>query len=607
MPCFMRFASRASAIAALALSAAFGCAEIDYNVAVRASGDTHVLHVTMTIPTDGNNVFLQSPRWAPGAYAYSDSGKGILAFSASDEAGNKLIFEHPDFSTWVVSAPKGNLKVEYEVNQGVANEMAHYSGPRTYLYVAGRTQEKCGLKIDVPSGWNIRMGLDPVGSATNEFTAPTYDVLADTPVTLGKFLEESYTSHGKPHYVVMYGAGATTVNKEMLMKICKFTSDAEGSFFGEVPYKRYVWHFNVNAGRGDGGGGLEHLNGTEISLGGGVGTGAQSVITHEFFPLWNVKRIRSRPLGPFDYTALPLTGALWWLEGVTDYYAIMVPSKYGWWDFAQTKRFVAQNVQRTEAAGDARMRISANDSSLRVNEANGGRGNSNGLYVSYYNTGWVLGLMLDVEIRLHSNGQHSLDDVELALWNMCKNNQPGFLEDEIRKQCVRFGGPELGPMYDKWAMSPGALPVEEELAKMGLIYEMKDVATARLPMVTTASTADKGLVIEGDGPKQVITEINGQAFVGPNGLGADPARMQARVATLLSSLKRGDKATLTVVTAGKEGAEKREVVLEGSTRKAGVLSESPGATAAQLALRKAWLSPRPGTKAVSETALAPSS
>ena len=605
MPCSLHFAVRVAALSTFALSAAFGSAEIDYDVAVRTSGESPVLHVTMTIPTDGNNVFLQSPRWGPGSYDYSDFGRSIRAFTATDETGKKLVFEHPDLSTWVVAAPKGTLKVEYEVAQGISNEMAHYSGPRTYLYVEGRTQEKCGLKIDVPAGWNIRMGLDPVGDSNGEFTAPTYDVLADTPVTLGKFVEESYISHGKPHYMVMYGAGAKLINREMLLKICKFTSDAEGSFFGEVPYKRYVWHFSVNAGRGDGGGGLEHLNGTEISLGTSVATGAQSVITHEFFHLWNVKRIRAKPLGPFNYTALPLTGSMWWLEGVTDYYAIMLPSRYGWWDFAQTEKFMAQNIQRTES-NEGRMRISPYDSSLRVNEANEGRGNSNGLYVSYYNSGWLCGLMLDIEIRLHSNGQHSLDDVELALWNLCKNNQPGFQEDEIRKQCVRFGGPELGPLFDKWVMSPGVLPVEDEIAKMGLAYGMRDVESVRLPMQTTPSPADRGLVIDADGVKQVITAIDGQAFVGPNGQTPDAARMLARTASLLAQHKRGDKVTLTVVAPG-GATERREVTLQGSTRRAGVVTEMPNATAEQLALRKAWLSPRPGTKAVSATAMAPSS
>ncbi|MHB8636681.1 MAG: M61 family metallopeptidase [Fimbriimonadaceae bacterium] len=606
MSCLLRLARRGLSVLALIAAAALGCAEIDYDVAVRSAGDSHVLHVTMTIPTDGNNVFLQSPRWGPGSYDYSDFGRGIQDFSATDASGAKLTVEHPDFSTWVVAAPKGVLTVQYEMPLGVSNDTAHYSGPRTYLYVEGRTQEKCGLEIDVPPDWKIRMGLDPVGDSKNRFTAPTYDVLADTPVTLGKFIEEVYTSHGKPHYMVMYGSSAKAINREMLRKICKFTSDAEGNFFGEVPYKRYVWHFSVNGNR-TGGGGLEHLNGTEISLGTGVETSAQSVITHEFFHAWNVKRIRSKPLGPFNYTALPLTGALWWLEGVTDYYAIMIPSKYGWWDFAQTKKFLAQNIQRTES-NPGRMRISAYDSSLRVNEANNGRGNSNGLYVSYYNTGWLLGLMLDIEIRIHSNGKHSLDDVELALWNECKNNQPGFQENEIRNLCVRFGGEDLGELYDKWVMTPGVLPVEDELAKMGLGYGLQDVASVRLPMQTTASAG--GLVIAGEGAAQVITAINGRSLAGRNGRGTNPARVAALSAALLSSLKRGDKVVLTVTTSAANGQvtiEKREVTLEGSTRKAGVVTELPNATAAQLALRKAWLSPRPGTMAVSTTPMAPSS
>jgi predicted metalloprotease with PDZ domain len=583
------------------LSAAFASAEVDYDVSVRAGTDGQVLHITMTVPTGGGSLSIQSPRWGPGGYSYGNYGNAVEAFAAKDDSGATLKVDHPDFSTWTMAAPKGKVTVDYELPTSDSDTI-HYAGPRTYLYVVGRTQENCGLKIELPKTWNLRMGLDPVGDSTNQFTAPTYDVLADTPVTMGHFFEDTYTSHGKPHYIVMYGANAADIDKVTLKKICQFTSDAEGNFFGEVPYKRYVWHFNVSRAGGDGGGGLEHLNGTEISIGTNVGPLAQSVITHEFFHLWNVKRIRAKVLGPFDYTVLPKTGALWWLEGVTDYYAIMIPSRYGWWDLARAEKMgIARNIASTEG-NEGRMQISPYDSSYRVNEANNGRGNSNGLFVSYYNTGWVLGLMLDIELRVHSHGKHSLDDVELALWNLCKNNKPGFEEDEIRKQCVRLGGPEMGTIYDDWVMKPGVLPVEDEIAKIGLKYVLTDGTAPQLPIRTRPSAA--GLQIVGDsGTTEVITDVNGRSVVPAPGL---PGRRPGRGPNPLAGLKIGDSVTLTVVTTGANGkisTDKRTVTLVPT--KVGAVTEDPNATPEQIALRNGWISPRPGTKAVGPAPMAP--
>jgi predicted metalloprotease with PDZ domain len=115
----------------------------------------------------------------------------------------------------------------------------------------------------------------------------------------------------------------------------------------------------------------------------------------------------------------------------------------------------------------ARLTVSPYQASFQVAAANNGRGNSNGFQISYYNLGWLAGMCLDIEIRQQSGGKHSLDDVAHALYDLCKDNKPGFEEDEIRKQCIRFGGPSLGAFYDKVVMSPGELPIEEQLAKVG--------------------------------------------------------------------------------------------------------------------------------------------
>ena len=459
------------------------------------------------------------------------------------------------------------------------------------MYPVGRTQEPCTLNFAFSKPTKIAIGLNPIKEFTT-YKVDTYDHLADNPVTFGDFQVDMYMQRGKPHYIAYRGPAAAIagVDREYVKKACAFVSDMEGDFFGGAPYDRYVWHFAVNAGT-DGAGGLEHLSSTEISMANGVGPVVVGVYAHEFFHLWNVKRIRSKPLGPFDYVTMPQTGALWWLEGVTDYFAHTLLSRYGW--FGNNERFanpidkmygtLVTNVTGVRAKSD-RMTISPYDSSFRVREAANGAGNSDGYLVSYYNTGWVCGLCLDIEILSQSGGKKSLDDVERALFEECKNNKPGFEEGEIRNLCVKFGGPSLADFFDKVVMKPGELPVEAQLAKLG--YDLKDIdeAYGKVPFVLGPSAVDKAMKVlssDIDGLKigDVVTKINQVEF------NSDQVNVLRRAYTgLTRANKAGDKWVVTV----KAGAETRTVNAElvAATRKSKKVVSRSDATPSQLKLRK---------------------
>jgi hypothetical protein len=144
---------------------------------------------------------------------------------------------------------------------------------------------------------------------------------------------------------------------------------------------------------------------------------------------------------------------------------MLLPYRYGAWSreaFLDRARDEIRQVRSTPA----RFEVSPYDSSYKISDESG-----NHYKVDYYPTGWVLGMMFDIELRSRTEGKASLDDVVKALWTLCKNDQPGFAEDEIRGQLVRFGGSEMGLLYDQWVLRPGELPVEQELAKAGLQIE----------------------------------------------------------------------------------------------------------------------------------------
>lgn len=444
------------------------------------------------------------------------------------------------------------------------------------------------MQFMLPQGWSVATGLEESKKSSSLFSAPTYDVLADCPVTAGSFIVDTYTSRGKHHIITLRNAPKSKVNRENLLKACKFVTDSEADFFGGLPYDKYVWHFSVNDAA-DGAGGLEHLNSTQIGLASGVGPRAVSVLAHEFFHLWNVKRIRSKVLGPFDYDQLPKTGGLWWLEGVTDYYANLLLTRYGWWQPESLYSYFVRELNNVRQ-NPARLEISPYQSSYRVGEANNGRGNSNGYKISYYDLGSLCGMLLDIEIRAQSAGKHSLDDVERALWEMCKENQPGFEEDEIRKQCIRFGGPSLGEFFDKVVMTPGELPVEGQLGKVGLRLADVEESYVDNGFTLQANPQDKGASVRnvhGDAAKLLK---DGDLLIAFNGVSLEengPMAIGGAIQKATASIKAGDTLNLTIRRDGQPVV--LTVTAFAAKRTIKKIEAIPEATPAQLKLRQDWI------------------
>ncbi|MBS1728603.1 MAG: M61 family metallopeptidase [Armatimonadetes bacterium] len=448
---------------------------IDY--VVTPSPNLENVHIEMrfdAIPGQ-SKVHLQLPSWSPGLYVLENYWKTLDTVSAKSESGESLQVNH-DRDTWTVDL--GHAKqiiVSYDRPTDQSSQRLgmfsgdadciHYSGPTMYLYMADRKEAPCNVRFDMPNGWQIATSLH---EQTQGFSAANYDELADCPVTLGKFVEETYTVGNKKYTMAFRGPARDQIDRKKTVAMAKFISETETRFFGGAPFERYVWHISATSMMKDGGGGVEHASSTQIFLSTGLGPGAMGGMAHEFFHLWNVKRIRSQVLGPFDYTRLPAAGDLWWLEGVTDYYAFMLPYRAGYGSPQDLLNEIGGEISAVRSNAE-RFNVSPWDSGYRTPDAVNSM--SSGYKVNYYPTGWTLGLLFDIEIRTKSKGRRSLDDVEKGLWSICKGGK-AFPNGEIRRQLVKFGGRDLGALYDQWVMKPGELPAEEVLKMAGLKLSM---------------------------------------------------------------------------------------------------------------------------------------
>jgi predicted metalloprotease with PDZ domain len=290
---------------------------------------------------------------------------------------------------------------------------------------------------------------------------------------------------------------------------------------------------------------------------------------------------------------MPQTGALWWLEGVTDYFAHTLLGRYGW--YGNNERYsnpidkmygtLVTNLTGVRAKQD-RFSISPYDSSYRVREAANGVGNSDGMLVSYYNTGWLCGLCLDIELINKTNGKRSLDDVERALFAECKDNKPGFEEGRIRELLIKFGGESMGSFYDTIITKPGELPVEAQLAKIGYDFKEIDEAYGKVPFVLAPSAEDKAMKVlssdvEGMKVGDLVTKINAVEF------NSDQVQALRRNYTgLTRNNKAGEKWVVTV----KSGDQTQQINVElvAATRKLKKVVSKPDASAQQLKLRKVF-------------------
>ena len=497
---------------------------IAYQVTPDVRVTPHLLHVAITFRVPLMNgkrsdVSLQMPVWSPGDYHIQNFGKYVQNVRALDPHVNLIRAEdqkfvpvtHPDANTWLIhtsdaAIQTGTVAIAYDLpetppgffseNVELRDKVAFVNGASALMYVVDHKDAPTTLTAELPSGWRAEMPLPsdrkpdaPDGDKANGspghyfFTAPDYDTLADSPLIMADkdaLRTSEFTLGGKvktTYRPVYFGnlerLGDVGANNKALERIAR----AETKIMGGAPNSLYEFVFEVN-GRG---GGLEHLNACRLPYYTGMNMEqAAPFIAHEFFHQWNVKRIRPRVLGPFDYVHPPHTRNLWFAEGVTDYYAWVATRRAG---LATADRFLAhwrQAIARMQR-NPARLKITADDASLTVWDSGNSQGNGG---LSYYDKGALIGLCLDLKIRHVTHNKRSLDDVMRDLLAQCAPPHVGYEEDGLRDAVNKAAGQDLTDFYNLLARSTHEMPFAECLSYAGL-----DANAAPLPDATPEQIA----------------------------------------------------------------------------------------------------------------------
>jgi predicted metalloprotease with PDZ domain len=409
--------------AAIALAATTPArATIRYEISL-AHPAQHKLHVTMIIPGVVSSVTVQMPAWNA-LYQIRDFAYRVSDFRAVDSSGNALDVRRLDKQTWRVELPAdhltrvvGEVRIEYAsfwddpgpFDTQLNDEHAFLNLAMVLCYVPERRGEGAFVHFaDVPRDWRIGVELPQDKSEPGaSYDAPNYDALVDAPVEIGRFDEWAFQAGSGPTErtirVVYHG---DPVDHDALTRMLWEIVNYETRLMGDAPFREYT--FILHIGQRYGGGGMEHANSTAISAG-SFATLA-NVSAHEFFHLWNVKRIRPQSLEPLDYTREMWTPSLWFAEGVTSTYAAYTLERTSIWNHTQFLADLGAQITELESR-PARSWQSAEESSLDTWFDKYPLYDRPDFSISYYNKGQLLGVALDILIRDATDNRASLDDV----------------------------------------------------------------------------------------------------------------------------------------------------------------------------------------------------
>jgi len=426
--------------------------------------DNHYFEVKLELKNNtSKQLEIKMATWTPGSYLIREYAKNVEAVSAIDKSGKPLAIKKVNKNSWELTAGKvADLTVSYRVyanelavrNCYLDHEQGYLNPASVFLFVKGFENKPATLKVELPSEWKqVVTALKPKGTSNTEFEIQNLDEFIDSPILCGNPVIVPFEAGGVKHKVAFQGPA--NLNEEKIKSDFSKIIEAEKSVFQHHPCKEYTFLVHHVA---QGGGGLEHSHSSSLQtspLTYDSETNYQNflgLVSHEYFHLWNVKRLRPKPLGPFDYEQENYTTMLWFSEGFTSYYDDFILFRSGITKKEKFLDVVASNLSRVESV-PGMYNQSLSEASLdawikyyRPNE------NSQNSQSDYYTKGAAIGTLLDLIIIKETKGEQNLDNLMKEMYDefyISKN--VGFSETDFERHLgKKLGEKKAKDFIDKF-------------------------------------------------------------------------------------------------------------------------------------------------------------
>jgi predicted metalloprotease with PDZ domain len=431
---------------------------------------------------DAPSLDLVLPSWVPGSYHLVNYVRGFRDVSARASVGSAVIpVERVGSERWRLSTGGlHSVTVQYTVygHQMVTeafdltSDHLFVNAALAFPFVDGHLQDPVEVELHLPPDWRVVTELDEVRARPPTYRAANYDELVDSPIDAGHPLVLTVRPHGIPHRISICGEGGNYEAHRLEEDIAKVV-DASVRLVGDSPLRSYTFFVHLNDVPD---GGLEHASSNSAVVQRNAFVPLEryqrflALQSHEYFHLWNVKRIRPKSLGPFDYTREVYTGQLWWMEGTTDYFADLIlrradllsPPRY-LEEASKVAKIVLSMPGRNSLSLEELSRIAWVDLYQPFEE-------TPNQSVSYYAKGYLASLCLDLEIRYRTETRASLETVVRRLWTEYGKPGRGLDEGEIQAVAERATGLDLHEFFDRYIRGTVELDVEPFARYAGLTF-----------------------------------------------------------------------------------------------------------------------------------------
>ncbi|MDF0554692.1 M61 family metallopeptidase [Kamptonema sp. UHCC 0994] len=545
---------------------------IQYWVAM-SQPETHLFEVTLRVQAWHESILdLKIPVWTPGSYLVREYAKHLQNFRVYAEENRPLPWRKISKNHWQIDTENvSEVTVQYCI---FANELTvrtnhldsshgYFNGAALFFYIPGFERNSYTVTIVPPKpSWQVTTTLPAISGQSNTFLAANFDILVDSPFEIGSHQLYEFEVRGKSHSLAIWGKG--NLEPKRIIRDMQKIIEVEAELFGDLPYDRYLFLLHLS---GSGFGGLEHKFSCSLNYP-RFGFRRQEkydrfmqLVAHEFFHLWNVKRIRPKALEVFDYDGENYTPSLWFSEGTTSYYDLAIPFRAGIYDIKGFFQSLAKEITRfqttpgrhvqplNESSWDAWIKLYRRDA------------NSDNSQISYYLKGEMVSLLLDLLIRARHGNKRSLDDVMRIMWekfgkgtaNSPNQQQPhfneigteiGFTSEQLQSVIESVAGIDLSDFFQRYLDSTEELPFNEYLEPFGIQLVGDDPTGSPHIGLTAGVEHGREMIkfVEAGGPAQL-----GGIDAGDELLAVDGFRVTAEhLSDRLKDYKPGDAIAVSV-------------------------------------------------------------
>jgi predicted metalloprotease with PDZ domain len=480
--------------------------KLAYEVAM-SQPQTHLFELKLTVGNwNGDLLDLKMPVWTPGSYLVREYAKQLQDFAAVTAEGERLATTKITKHHWQIQTNHHReITISYRI---FANELTvrtnHLDATHAYFNPAALCfyvpeYEHCPIEITIvppePS-WKVTTPLPEISPQT--FLATNFDTLVDSPFEIGCQQIYDFTVLDKSHQLVVWGEG--NLDPQVAIDDIKKIIEVEARIFGGLPYEQYIFLLHLSP---SGGGGLEHKDCCSLLYprfsfqAGEKHHRFMQLVAHEFFHLWNVKRIRPAALEKFDYERENYTPSLWFSEGTTSYYDLLIPRRAGIYDEQEFLAELSKEITRfmtTPGRLVQPLSESSFDAWIKLYRPDANSANSQ---ISYYLKGEMVTLLLDLLIRDRTQGMKSFDDVLVMMWEQFGKLEIGFTEIQLKQIIESIVNQDLTEFYDRYIHGVEELPFNDYLAAVGI--ELKPVNTNNIPNL--------GIVVKSEHGREMIKSV----------------------------------------------------------------------------------------------------